>query len=155
MWSSILRPRPESGIPLKIRMLISTQIMVGFCNILEGCRQNGCIKHLVYASSSSVYGANTKLPFSESDNVDHPLSLYAASKKANELMAHSYSNLYDLPTTGLRVSSPYMVLGVVLIWRFSCLPEAYWQGKQFLFLIMAIWFVTLRMSTTLLRVWCE
>ena len=80
--------------------------LVGFCNILEGCRQ-GNIKHLVYASSSSVYGANTKLPFSESDNVDHPLSLYAASKKANELMAHSYSNLYDLPTTGLRFFTVY------------------------------------------------
>ena len=80
--------------------------LVGFCNILEGCRQ-GNVKHLVYASSSSVYGANTKLPFSESDNVDHPLSLYAASKKANELMAHSYSNLYDLPTTGLRFFTVY------------------------------------------------
>ena len=80
--------------------------LVGFCNILEGCRL-GNVKHLVYASSSSVYGANTKLPFSESDNVDHPLSLYAASKKANELMAHSYSNLYDLPTTGLRFFTVY------------------------------------------------
>ena len=80
--------------------------MVGFCNILEGCR-HGNVQHLVYASSSSVYGANTKLPFSESDNVDHPMSLYAASKKANELMAHSYSNLYDLPTTGLRFFTVY------------------------------------------------
>ncbi len=80
--------------------------IVGFCNILEGCRHNG-IKHLVYASSSSVYGANTKLPFAETDNVDHPISLYAASKKANELMAHCYSNLYNLPTTGLRFFTVY------------------------------------------------
>lgn len=80
--------------------------IVGFCNILEGCRHSG-VGHLVYASSSSVYGANTKLPFAESDNVDHPISLYAASKKANELMAHCYSNLYDLPTTGLRFFTVY------------------------------------------------
>ena len=76
--------------------------MVGFAHILEGCR-NSNVKHLVYASSSSVYGANTKLPFSIHDNVDHPLSLYAASKKTNELMAHTYSHLYDLPTTGLAI----------------------------------------------------
>ncbi len=75
--------------------------LTGFANILEGCRQSR-VKHLVFASSSSVYGANTKLPFSEQDNVDHPVSLYAASKKANELMAHSYSHLYNLPCTGLR-----------------------------------------------------
>ncbi|MBT5031734.1 MAG: NAD-dependent epimerase [Proteobacteria bacterium] len=80
--------------------------IVGFCNILEGCRHNS-VKHLVYASSSSVYGSNTKLPFSESDNIDHPVSLYAASKKANELMAHTYSHLYDLPTTGLRFFTVY------------------------------------------------
>jgi len=80
--------------------------IVGFLNILEGCRHNN-IKHLVYASSSSVYGANEKLPFSVHDNVDHPLSLYAASKKSNELMAHTYSNLYDLPTTGLRFFTVY------------------------------------------------
>ncbi|WP_018878551.1 GDP-mannose 4,6-dehydratase, partial [Thioalkalivibrio sp. ALE28] len=73
--------------------------LVGFGNILEGCRHNG-VEHLVYASSSSVYGANTTMPFSVHDNVDHPLSLYAASKKANELMAHTYSHLYDLPVTG-------------------------------------------------------
>jgi UDP-glucuronate 4-epimerase len=78
----------------------------GFINILEGCRHNGC-KHLVFASSSSVYGANTKLPFSVQDNVDHPISLYAASKKANELMAHSYSHLYRLPVTGLRFFTIY------------------------------------------------
>lgn len=80
--------------------------LVGFGNILEGCRHAG-IRHLVYASSSSVYGANTRLPFSERDNVDHPISLYAASKKANELMAHTYSHLYRLPTTGLRFFTVY------------------------------------------------
>ena len=78
----------------------------GFINVLEGCRHNGC-QHLIYASSSSVYGANTRLPFSVHDSVDHPISLYAASKKANELMAHSYSHLYRLPTTGLRFFTVY------------------------------------------------
>ena len=80
--------------------------IVGFLNILEGCRHHG-VKHLVYASSSSVYGANETMPFSVHDNVDHPLSLYAASKKANELMAHTYSHLYNLPTTGLRFFTVY------------------------------------------------
>ncbi len=80
--------------------------IVGFTNILEGCRYTK-VKHLVFASSSSVYGANTKIPFSVHDNVDHPISLYAASKKANELMAHSYSHLYNLPTTGLRFFTVY------------------------------------------------
>jgi len=80
--------------------------LTGFANILEGCRQSK-VKHLVFASSSSVYGANTKLPFCEEDNVDHPISLYAASKKANELMAHSYSHLYGLPCTGLRFFTVY------------------------------------------------
>ncbi len=80
--------------------------LVGFCNILEGCRHSG-VKHLVFASSSSVYGANTRLPFSEHDNVDHPVSLYAASKKANELMAHTYAHLYNLPCTGLRFFTVY------------------------------------------------
>ncbi len=80
--------------------------IVGFMNILEGCRYNG-IEHLVYASSSSVYGANTNMPFSIHNNVDHPLSMYAATKKANELMAHTYSHLYDLPTTGLRFFTVY------------------------------------------------
>ena len=78
----------------------------GFINVLEGCRHNGC-GHLLFASSSSVYGANTKLPFSVQDNVDHPISLYAATKKANELMAHSYSHLYRLPATGLRFFTVY------------------------------------------------
>ncbi|MFW2367853.1 MAG: NAD-dependent epimerase [Desulforhopalus sp.] len=80
--------------------------LVGFVNILEGCRHSG-VKHLVYASSSSVYGANTRMPFSVHDNVDHPVSLYAASKKANELMAHTYSHLFQLPTTGLRFFTVY------------------------------------------------
>jgi len=80
--------------------------MVGFTTILEGCRHNGC-KHLLYASSSSVYGNNTHMPFSVHDNVDHPLSLYGASKKANELMAHAYSHLFRLPTTGLRFFTVY------------------------------------------------
>jgi len=80
--------------------------LVGFANVLEGCRHNQ-VEHLVYASSSSVYGANTAQPFSVHQNVDHPISLYAASKKANELMAHSYSHLYGLPTTGLRFFTVY------------------------------------------------
>jgi UDP-glucuronate 4-epimerase len=78
----------------------------GFINILEGCRHNS-VKHLVYASSSSVYGANTTMPFSVHHNVDHPMSLYAATKKANELMAHTYSSLYGIPTTGLRFFTVY------------------------------------------------
>lgn len=80
--------------------------LLGFANILEGCRHNG-VEHLVYASSSSVYGANTEMPFSTQQNVDHPLSLYAATKKANELMAHSYSHLYNLATTGVRFFTVY------------------------------------------------
>jgi UDP-glucuronate 4-epimerase len=80
--------------------------LTGFLNILEGCRHHG-VEHLVFASSSSVYGANTKMPFSVHDNVDHPVSLYAASKKANELMAHSYSHLFRLPVTGLRFFTVY------------------------------------------------
>ena len=80
--------------------------LVGFMNILEACRHHA-VEHLVYASSSSVYGANTRMPFSVHDNVDHPVSLYAATKKANELMAHTYSHLYSLPTTGLRFFTVY------------------------------------------------
>src|SRR5699024_1456275 len=80
--------------------------IVGFTNILESCRHHN-VKHLIYASSSSVYGANTTKPFSTSDNIDHPLSLYAATKKSNELMAHTYSHLYGLPTTGLRFFTVY------------------------------------------------
>ncbi len=84
--------------------------VVGFMNILEGCRQSG-VEHLVYASTSSVYGANTKMPFSVHQNVDHPLSMYAATKKANELMAHTYSYLHGLPTTGLRFFTVYGPFG--------------------------------------------
>ena len=80
--------------------------ILGFANVLEGCRHTQ-VAHLVYASSSSVYGGNTQMPFSESDNVDHPVSFYAATKKANELMAHTYSHLYELPTTGLRFFTVY------------------------------------------------
>lgn len=80
--------------------------ITGFLNLLEGARYN-TVKHLIYASSSSVYGANTNMPFSTSDNVDHPMSLYAATKKANELMAHTYSNLFKIPTTGLRFFTVY------------------------------------------------
>ena len=85
--------------------------LAGFVNVLEGCRRSGAggkeVKHLVFASSSSVYGGNTRLPFSEHDNVDHPVSLYAATKKSNELMAHSYSHLFGLPVTGLRFFTVY------------------------------------------------
>ena len=84
--------------------------VMGFMNVLEACRQNN-VEHLVYASSSSVYGANTKMPFSVHDNVDHPLSMYAATKKANELMAHTYSSLHALPTTGLRFFTVYGPFG--------------------------------------------
>ena len=101
--------------------------IVGFANILEGCRHSK-VEHLVYASSSSVYGANTALPFSVHQSVDHPLSLYAASKKANELMAHSYSHLYGLPTTGLRFL-PSMDPGVVQIWPFSSSPGPFLPGN--------------------------
>ncbi|MEE9299266.1 MAG: NAD-dependent epimerase/dehydratase family protein, partial [Acidimicrobiia bacterium] len=80
--------------------------LVGFLNVLEGCRHHD-VGHLVFASSSSVYGANTRMPFSVHDNVDHPVSLYAATKKANELMAHTYSHLYRIPTTGLRFFTVY------------------------------------------------
>jgi UDP-glucuronate 4-epimerase len=80
--------------------------IVGFMNVLEGCRHAG-VQHLAYASSSSVYGGNTKMPFSEHDNIDHPVSMYAATKKANELMAHTYSHLFGLPTTGLRFFTVY------------------------------------------------
>ena len=80
--------------------------IVGFMNVLEGCRHNG-VQHLAYASSSSVYGGNTRMPFSEHDSVDHPVSMYAATKKANELMAHTYSHLFALPTTGLRFFTVY------------------------------------------------
>ena len=81
--------------------------LIGFANILEACRRTGGVRHLVFASSSSVYGANTKMPFSVHDNVDHPLNLYAATKKSNELLAHTYAHLYKLPVTGLRFFTVY------------------------------------------------
>ena len=101
--------------------------LVGFVNILEACRHHG-VKHLTYASSSSVYGANTMMPFSVHHNVDHPLSLYAATKKANELMAHTYSHLYGLPTTGLRFFTVYGPWGRpdMALWLFT---EAIVSGK--------------------------
>ena len=98
----------QAGVRYSIKnplAYINTNI-VGFAHILENCRQHK-IEHLVYASSSSVYGANTKMPFSEHDSANHPLSVYAASKKSNELMAHAYSHLYQLPTTGLRFFTVY------------------------------------------------
>ena len=102
--------------------------LIGFSNVLEGCRHNGC-RHLLYASSSSVYGANTRLPFRTSDNVDHPISLYGASKKANELMAHSYAHLFNLPTTGLRFFTVYGPWGRpdMAMWIFAA---AILEGKQ-------------------------
>jgi len=107
-FNGVVNLAAQAGVRYSIEnplAYINTNI-VGFSHILEGCRHNN-VEHLVYASSSSVYGANTKMPFSIHDNVDHPLSLYAASKKANELMAHTYSHLYNLPTTGLRFFTVY------------------------------------------------
>lgn len=98
----------QAGVRYSLKnpyVYIESNIM-GFMNILEACRHNG-VEHLVYASSSSVYGSNEKMPFSTSDNVDHPISLYAATKKSNELMAHTYSHLYGIPTTGLRFFTVY------------------------------------------------
>ena len=101
--------------------------LVGFMNVLEGCRHNNC-QHLVYASSSSVYGANSRMPFATTQNADHPLSIYGASKRANELMAHSYSHLFGLPTTGLRFFTVYGPWGRpdMAIWLFA---EAITTGK--------------------------
>lgn len=107
-FSKVMHLAAQAGVRYSIthpHAYIEANI-IGFMNILEGCRHNA-IEHLVYASSSSVYGANTHMPFSIHDNVDHPVSLYAASKKANELMAHTYSHLYQLPTTGLRFFTVY------------------------------------------------
>ncbi|MEC9376154.1 MAG: NAD-dependent epimerase [Pseudomonadota bacterium] len=107
-FDRVIHLAAQAGVRYSIenpRAYIDSNI-VGTLNILEGCRHYP-VEHLVYASSSSVYGANTKMPFSVHDNVDHPLSLYAGTKKANELMAHTYSNLYQLPTTGLRFFTVY------------------------------------------------
>jgi UDP-glucuronate 4-epimerase len=101
--------------------------LTGFLNVLEGCRHSGC-RHLIYASSSSVYGANTSVPFRASDNVDHPLSFYGATKKANELMAHAYAHLFALPATGLRFFTVYGPWGRpdMAMWLFT---EAIMQGR--------------------------
>jgi UDP-glucuronate 4-epimerase len=107
-FSTVVNLAAQAGVRYSIEnpfAYIDTNL-VGFGNILEGCRHQE-IDHLVYASSSSVYGSNIKLPFSETDNVDHPISLYAATKKSNELMAHAYANLYALSTTGLRFFTVY------------------------------------------------
>jgi len=98
----------QAGVRYSIEnpMAYADSNLIGHLNILEGCRQSK-VQHLVYASSSSVYGLNAKVPFSTNDSVDHPVSLYAATKKSNELMAHSYSHLYDIPTTGLRFFTVY------------------------------------------------
>ena len=106
--STVINLAAQAGVRYSLEnpdAYISSNI-VGFLNILEACRHHN-VQHLIYASSSSVYGANTKMPFSVQDNVDHPISLYAATKKANELMAHTYSHLYGLPTTGLRFFTVY------------------------------------------------
>jgi len=119
--------------------------LVGFGHVLEGCRHNR-IEHLVYASSSSVYGSNTRMPFSVHHNVDHPVSLYVATKKANELMAHSYSHLYQLPTTGLRfftVTAP----GTGPIWPCKSLPEPWFLVNPSRSSTMANIVGTLPMST--------
>ena len=107
-FDGVINLAAQAGVRYSIEnphVYLSSNIL-GFGNILEGCRNNS-VRHLVYASSSSVYGSNTEMPFSIHHNVDHPLSLYAASKKANELMAHTYSHLYKLPTTGLRFFTVY------------------------------------------------
>jgi len=108
MFDVVVNLAAQAGVRYSLenpRAYVSSNL-VGFVNVLEGCRHTQ-VKHLVYASSSSVYGANTQMPFSVHQNVDHPVSLYAASKKANELMAHTYSHLYRLPTTGLRFFTVY------------------------------------------------
>jgi UDP-glucuronate 4-epimerase len=107
-FSRVINLGAQAGVRYSIKNPLAyvDSNVVGFANILEGCRHNG-VEHLVYASTSSVYGANTKMPFSVHQNVDHPLSFYAATKKANELMAHTYAHLYKLPVTGLRFFTVY------------------------------------------------
>ncbi len=107
-FAVVLNMAAQAGVRYSLQnphAYVSSNV-VGFLNVVEGCRHNG-VEHLVYASSSSVYGANTRMPFSTKHNVDHPVSLYAATKKANELIAHTYSHLYKLPTTGLRFFTVY------------------------------------------------
>jgi UDP-glucuronate 4-epimerase len=107
-FNRVIHLAAQAGVRYSIEnpMAYIDSNVVGFATILEGCRHNK-VEHLVYASSSSVYGANKKIPFSTEDNVDHPVSLYAATKKSNELMAHTYSHLYGIPTTGLRFFTVY------------------------------------------------
>ena len=107
-FDRVIHLAAQAGVRYSIEnpMAYADSNLIGHLTILEGCRNNN-VKHLIYASSSSVYGLNNKTPFSTSDSVDHPVSLYAATKKSNELMAHSYSHLYDMPTTGLRFFTVY------------------------------------------------
>ena len=107
-FARVVHLAAQAGVrySLKNPLAYAQSNLLGFVNVLEGCR-NGAVEHLVYASSSSVYGGNAKMPFAESDAVDHPVSLYAATKKSNELMAHSYSHLFGLPATGLRFFTVY------------------------------------------------
>ena len=107
-FDSVVNLAAQAGVRYSLEnpMAYIDSNLVGFANIIEGCRSNK-VSHLIYASSSSVYGLNSKQPFSTHDSVNHPVSLYAATKKANELMAHSYSHLYNLPTTGLRFFTVY------------------------------------------------
>lgn len=107
-FTHVVNLAAQAGVRYSIQdpMAYVNSNLVGFANILEGCRHNG-VEHLAYASSSSVYGMNEKMPLNPHEGVDHPMSLYAATKKSNEMMAHSYSNLYDLPTTGLRFFTVY------------------------------------------------
>jgi UDP-glucuronate 4-epimerase len=128
-FDTVVNLAAQAGVRYSIQnphAYISSNV-VGFMNILEGCRHNN-VKHLVYASSSSVYGANTNIPFSIHTNVDHPISLYAATKKANELMAHTYSSLYGLPTTGLRFFTVYGPWGRPDMAYFS-FTKAIMEGK--------------------------
>ena len=130
--------------------------IVGFLNILECCRHYQ-IKHLVYASSSSVYGLNKKIPFETTDNVDHPISLYAATKKSNELMAHTYSHLYGFPTTGLRFFTVFFPLRSYGPWgrpdmALFLFTKAILKGESHRrYLTMGRWNVTLRISMILLK----
>ena len=132
--------------------------LVGFFNILEACRHCETLEHLVYASSSSVYGSNKKVPYSTEDKVDNPVSLYAATKKSNELMAHAYSKLYNFPSTGLSStispplaygSLPCMDLPVVRIWLILVSPTSWSRAKRLRFLTMVTANVTLLMWMTL------
>lgn len=128
-FDAVIHLAAQAGVrySLKNPLAYAQSNLVGFTNIIEGCRLYP-VKHLVYASSSSVYGGNTKVPFSEDDNVDHPVSFYAATKKANELMAHSYAHLYGIPCTGLRFFTVYGPWGRpdMAMWLFT---EAILQGK--------------------------